>query len=132
MRTRFRVYLRFVIDGVHANTGRRAGLFDAAYRLQEGATLSAGDQQELDTLLAWFADHLPAPDRFGRARHPHGISWIRADARAHVERLHALGGLMRRHGYQVEMLRTKRPGYIVYEDEAQAIAEPFADTLPEP
>ena len=29
---------------------------------------------------------------------------------------------------RLEMLRTERPGYIVYEDDHQVVAYPFADT----
>ena len=32
------------------------------------------------------------------------------------------------HGYHVSILLEERLGYIVYEDEHQVIAEPFADT----
>jgi hypothetical protein len=28
----------------------------------------------------------------------------------------------------VEMITTERPGFLVYEDEYQVVAEPFADT----
>ena len=31
-------------------------------------------------------------------------------------------------GVVVEVIETQRPGYVVYEDEFQIVAEPFADT----
>jgi hypothetical protein len=31
-------------------------------------------------------------------------------------------------GHVVEIIREERIGYVVYEDEAQVVAEPFADT----
>lgn len=42
--------------------------------------------------------------------------------------MRTLAGLLGAHGYTVEMLKTNRPGFIVYEDDAQIAAEPFADT----
>ena len=33
------------------------------------------------------------------------------------------------HGIVVEVLRTERPGYIVYEDAYQVAAEPFKETI---
>ena len=39
-----------------------------------------------------------------------------------------LAEVVRRCGHAVTELRTLRPGYIVYEDELQVIAEPFRDT----
>lgn len=123
------MYLRFVLADTDSRAGQRAGLFNAAYQLQENGALSPADQAEIDELLSWFAGHLQRPARFGRARFPHGISWIRADAHEHVKRLHLLAALLKRSDRPVEMLRTERPGFVVYEDSVQAIAEPFADTL---
>ena len=122
-------YLRFVTGQAHPKTGQRAGLFSAAYRLQESGALGAVEQAEIDELLAWFNDHLSRPARFGRARYPHGISWIRADARVQVQRLYALAELLKRHDHVVEVIRTDKPGFIVYQDEVQAVAEPFTDTI---
>ena len=122
------MYLRFVLAATNPRTGQRAGLFHVAYRLQEAGTLSSTDQSELDALLRWFNHHLRRPTQFGRARFPHGVSWIRADAHAHVQRLQLLAALLRRHDLGVEMLRTDRPGFLVYQDDVQAIAEPFAAT----
>ena len=36
--------------------------------------------------------------------------------------------LLEEEGVPVEILRTRRPGYILYEDEHQVAAYPFADT----
>jgi hypothetical protein len=32
-------------------------------------------------------------------------------------------------GYVIREVRTHRPGYVVYEDEFQVVAEPFAETV---
>ena len=39
-----------------------------------------------------------------------------------------LTALLTDHGYHVEVLRTGRVGYILYEDAHQVVAEPFGDT----
>ena len=36
--------------------------------------------------------------------------------------------ILEKHGIVVEMLETERPGYVVYEDDVQVVAEPFSDT----
>ena len=36
--------------------------------------------------------------------------------------------LLRAHGINVEILSTERPGYVVYEDQFQIVAEPFKET----
>lgn len=41
----------------------------------------------------------------------------------------ALARVLRTHGVAIKMLKTSRPGYIVYEDEFQVCAEPFRGEL---
>ncbi|MDP2123062.1 MAG: hypothetical protein Q8J92_01645 [Parvibaculum sp.] len=36
--------------------------------------------------------------------------------------------ILQEYGHFVTMIKSARPGYIVYEDEHQIVAEPFADT----
>lgn len=40
-----------------------------------------------------------------------------------------IAAILEAHGVITEMIRTERPGYIVYQDEYQIVAEPFMDTL---
>ena len=39
-----------------------------------------------------------------------------------------IASVLRAHGLQVDMIKTERPGYIVYEDEYQVTGEPFNET----
>jgi hypothetical protein len=36
--------------------------------------------------------------------------------------------ILENHGVWIEMLKTARPGYVVYQDEFQVVAEPFSDS----
>jgi hypothetical protein len=53
---------------------------------------------------------------------------LKADAAEHAARLRALTVLLQRHGFVTQVLWTRRPGYVVYEDEYQVAAVPFRDT----
>jgi hypothetical protein len=83
-------------------------------------------------LLDWFSEHLAEPARFAASRYPRAtetaISWTRATAIEHVRRLRRLTALIETAGIAVHELRTRRPGYVVYEDAHQVVALPFADT----
>jgi hypothetical protein len=35
--------------------------------------------------------------------------------------------ILENHGIRVKMLQTEKPGYVVYKDEFQVVAEPFRD-----
>ncbi len=51
-----------------------------------------------------------------------GLS-LRPDAR-----IHELAELLDRYDVGSEIVTSERPGYVIYEDDAQIIAEPFRDT----
>jgi hypothetical protein len=124
--------LRFVTDSRHPPYGHRSGLFQVAYAIWREHRLPELKRAELRALLDWFNDHLEAPERFAASRRPHAkgtaISWVRASAHEHVSRIRRVAALVEGAGMAVHELRTKRPGYIVYEDTHQVVALPFADT----
>ncbi|MFY7916503.1 MAG: hypothetical protein ACOVPA_17750, partial [Rubrivivax sp.] len=55
-------------------------------------------------------------------------SWFKDTAAEHIRQMRLLADILERHGIQVDMLRTRRPGYVVYEDDHQVAAEPYSDT----
>jgi hypothetical protein len=124
--------LRFVTQNRHPPYGHRSGVLQAAYRLRRQNALAESDRIELQNLLDWFKESLAIPARFTASRYPRAqetaISWVRASAHEHVARLRRLSEIVRSSGIAVEELRTKRPGYVVYEDEHRVVALPFADT----
>jgi hypothetical protein len=86
-------------------------------------------------LLAWFNEQLPTPERFNRSRSKgnyrraaRGLSWFKDTALEHVSRMHELKRIAEAYGHSVAVICEERIGYVVYEDDFQVIAEPFADT----
>ena len=124
--------IRFVTGERHPPYGHRTGVFQAAYKLWRRDILARPDREDIRALLDWFEDHLAKPERLTPSRHPHGrntaVSWVRASALEHVTQLRRLVTLVVASGVAVDELRTKRPGYIVYQDDQQVVALPFADT----
>ena len=128
------MYLRFVIPGKHPHTGVEEGLFRSAYRLRQSGKLPQYEHGELDKLLKWFGENLPVPTRFNRTkskgyyrRNSRGVSWLKPTALQCIANMRALAVIMSRHGYHASMIKTSRPGYVVYEDKHQIVAEPFSD-----
>jgi len=96
---------------------------------------SETDFKMLRDTLAWFDANLQKPSRFNRTRSkgyyrrtPSGIAWFRDTATECITRMHDLKTVLEAHGYPVAIIREDRVGYVVYEDEQQVVAEPFADT----
>jgi hypothetical protein len=124
------VLLRFVLSDRDERTGRQTGLMTMAYGLLRSGDLFDAEENELRRLMQWLESNLPIPDRFARKRNvshkqTHGISWVRSDAVEAVRCLRAIADIAWRNGHSIEILQTERPGYIVYEDEWQVVAEPF-------
>jgi len=124
--------LRFVIHVIDEDSGRRRGIFHAAADLRESNVVTAQDRKQLVALRDWFNDHLERPSTFAVSKKPHAkaqaVSWFKSSATEHVSRMWEFVEVLSRYDVQVDVLRTKRPGYVVYEDEHQVTAYPFSDT----
>ena len=131
-------FVRFVISDLHPDSGVRNGLFDLAYALRDSDDVLEEHRQLLADHLAWFAKNLAKPKRFNRSsskgyyrRATKGIAWFRDSAGDHIARMHEMKRIAELYGHTVEVILEERVGYLVYEDEAQVVAEPFADTRTE-
>ena len=78
---------------------------------------------------------MEVPTRFNRtkskswyARPTKGISWLKAHSYRHIAKMREMAAVLDENGFVVDQINTDRPGYIVYEDRYQIVAEPFADT----
>ena len=127
--------LRFVIQLDHPDSGVPEGLFWTASELRDHPHTETYHSEKLAEILSWFDVHLKRPTRFNRTnskarfhRATKGISWLKAEAHEHIAVMREMAVIMGEYGHIVDQLETDRPGYIVYEDRYQIVAEPFADT----
>jgi hypothetical protein len=124
--------LRFVLPRSHPDTGVEEGIFGAAHDLCRSTRISIADRQSLEGLLSWFGDNLATPKRFNSSkskgyyrRRTAGVSWFKPTAVEHITRMRALSAILEKNGYRVSQITTNRPGYVVFEDDHQVVAEPF-------
>lgn len=129
------MYLRFVALTTNHESHVRDGVFAAAWRLRQNPELPPEDEAQLRVHLAWIDENMRMPTRFNRTkskardrRAARGISWFKDTAGDHIDRVRRIAEILDRHGIPIETVTTDRPGYIVYEDEHQIVAEPFRDT----
>jgi hypothetical protein len=126
------MYLRFVVADIHRDSGRELGVFHAVGNLRDWGSLSRDEAARHDLVRKWFNQNLEKPTRFTAAKPPfyrkqaRAISWFKDSAQEHISRVRELVSILEHHGVTVRMLKTDRVGYIVYEDEYQIVAEPFA------
>jgi hypothetical protein len=120
-----REYVRFVISRKDEDSNVEQGIFQAAAQSLEWHSISGSDADELNDLRAWFSENLERPTSFGRDKLRLGICWFKTNSTEHISRIWEMIHILERNGIYVKKIRTDKPGYVIYEDEWQLVAEPF-------
>ena len=125
------MFVRFVVTERHESSDQERGVFSALDDLERRGELAAYELEWFQVTEAWFNKHLRRPDRFAWSSRPNAperaISWLKLSATNHVRRMRELVALLEHKDIPVRELRTERPGYVVYEDDHQVVAIPFAN-----
>ncbi len=124
------MFVRFVSEEIDCDSHISAGLFRAAYKLLEEVRLPDYEYEALREPMNWFDEHLKSP--YDYRLEPawlaeRSICWFRSFAWEHLERAWEIAAILNERDIFVRMLKCQRPGYIIYEDEAQVLAYPVAD-----
>ena len=124
-------YIRFVVGRKDENSHVEQGIFQAVAWVMEWQEITGSEADELNELRSWFAENLKRPTSFGRDKLPLGICWFKSSSTEHISRIWEMVNILERNGIFVKKIRTDRPGYVIYEDELQLVAEPYREgTLP--
>jgi hypothetical protein len=126
-----REYVRFVAGRKDQDSHVEQGIFQAAAQSLEWQDITGSDADELNELRAWFSLNLERPTCFGRDKLPLGICWFKTGSTEHISRIWEMVNILERNGIYAKKIRTDKPGYVLYEDEWQLVAEPFrTGTIP--
>ena len=120
-----REYVRFVIGRKDEENHVEQGIFQAAALALEWQNITGSDAAELNELRAWFSKNLEKPTSEGRDKHRLGICWFKAESTEHISRILEMVQILERNGIYVKKIRTDKPGYVIYEDGWQLVAEPI-------
>jgi hypothetical protein len=120
-----REYVRFVIGREDEDSHSEQGVFQAVAQALEWQQVTDSDAEQLNSLQAWFSENLDKPTSFGRDKLRLGICWFKTGATEHISRIWQRVQVLERNGIYVKKIRTDKPGYLIYEDEWQLVAEPF-------
>ena len=126
------MFIRFIVQEIDPDSGRRQGLFQAAVTLRESGRLSDADHVRLVQIREWFNQHLERPERLAFSSRPNAkaraLSWFKDTALEHISKMREMQEVLALYGIVVEMIKARRLGYVLYEDEFQVAAYPFSDT----
>ncbi len=115
-------YIRFQTQLRCGTTGRPAGVFLAAGKIEDNASTPGLTKGRLRVALEWFNQNLTVPKlESGDWR---CLFWFRNDAQYFIRALWDLVYLLEDEGVFVTKLHTSSPGRIVYSDPYQVAAIP--------
>lgn len=120
-----REYIRFAVSRKDEDSHVGQGIFQAVALALEWGNISGSDADELNEIREWFSQNLERPTSFGRDKLRLGICWFKTAASEHISRIWEMVRILERNGIYVKKFTTDKPGYVVYEDEWQLVAEPF-------
>jgi hypothetical protein len=122
-------FIRFVGAEIDPRSQVAAGLFCAASRLRRMDDFPDYECDALAALRDWFNVHMDSPfDHLRReSRYQRAICWFKPTAREHIARARELIAILERHDVLIWTIKSRRTGYVHYEDEAQVFAEPYHD-----
>lgn len=121
-------YIRFVALMRDPDSHQKSGFFTAAYDLLRSDTLSIFYEVGIDHFLDWFRYNLDAPPEKLMEDNPKALCWFKDTANEHISKSRKLIQILQEHGIEIEMLVTRKPGNIIWEDEYQIMAIPYRDT----
>lgn len=118
------MFVRFVTARQDENSHALEGVFQAAYKLRDAGKLAPFEEELLADLLKWYGTHLPSPACLSEIGTERAISWFKARAGKRLQKIWQIVTILKEHGVHVDMIRTDRPGTIIYEDVWQIAAIP--------
>lgn len=124
------IYLRFVVGTNREKPKYQTGVINSLELLRENGELPPYEREHVEELFAWFNKHLPVPPFSKNKWSPEAISWFKASAQEMISKFRELIAILEQYDYRVRMLKTERPGHILYEDEFQIVAVTWPTPVP--
>ena len=129
------MYVRFLGHataklGLRGHPVVRTGIFGTAYPLSRNEGVPDWLRAEVRRELDWFETHLPVPGggvfwvKSQRRWRRQGLCWFRPDAGVMISHAFNLRALIEDYGITVDVVKTERPGSVLYRDAYQVVARP--------
>jgi hypothetical protein len=121
-----RAYVRFVCFRLVEGQRQRLGLFQALEEARDCAFAPAWALRQIGEISVWFEENLKVPKQFehswGGQGRP-GLSWFKPAATEHISQMHQLKLAVEECGVHVEVITTRDPGSLIWQDEHQLVAD---------
>ena len=118
------MYIRFQGQRQNISASSKLGIFQLAYEMRDEGILPEYAESELLKNIDWLKMHLKSPKILGEEGNYRAISWFHPRAKEPLKRIRAIKVILEEYGCNIEQVKTKDPGIILYEDGFQVIAKP--------
>ena len=117
------MYIRFVI-GLESDSPRiQNGLFTEVAYLKKKGLLETYQIKLVNEIFEFFNSNLPCPPFSKRNWSIDAISWFKDSAHEYIDRMRDLAVILEENDHVVRVLKTSKPGMILYEDEFQIVSQ---------
>ena len=117
------MYLRFIAGAELESPTKQDGLFTEVEYLRKSSKLESYQIEYVKEIFKYFNDNLPVPP-FSSKRWPtNAVSWFKDSAEEYISRMWDLVSILRENDINVKVLKTEKPGMILYEDDFQIVAK---------
>ncbi len=117
------MFVRFVVGGDDEHHRELTGLIAEARMLRDRDQLAAHEVEQIEDVFRWFNSNIPCPPYSSSGWSREAVSWFKDSAIDAIKRIRDLAVLLDSHGKPVRMLRSVRPGKVLYEDRFQVVVE---------
>jgi hypothetical protein len=117
------MFIRFVVGSDNESHKLLTGVITEARILRDDGILDQHETEWLEETYAWLNKNLPCPPFSSSGWSWEASCWFKDDAGESIEKMWAIASLLREHGVQVRLLRSRSPGKILYEDKYQVVVE---------
>jgi hypothetical protein len=121
-------YVRFVFFQLVDGQRSRMGLFQARQAAVDSLHSPAWALDLVRETFDWFDEHLDAPTHYDsgprRGGNQPALCWFKAGAEDHIGKMYDLKTALDACGVLVDVITTRDPGHVVYEDKHQVAAQP--------
>jgi hypothetical protein len=118
------MFLRFQTKVVDSDSGRPTGILVAAAALRDSNRISIPDETWLRGQLSYFNEHLNVPPCLKDLENRRAISWFKEGSKM-IDRVWDLKAFMEEQDIFIDVISTREPGTILYEDGHQVVARPL-------
>lgn len=116
-------YIRFVVGSESDSPRTQNGLFTEVEYLRSKGKLQPYQVELVKDIFEYFNNNLPVPPYSTKKWSVDSISWFKDNAVKYIDKMRDLAFLLEENGHQVRVLKTDKPGMILYEDEYQIVSK---------